>query len=46
MAAPRVLHLHANSEDHLADSLLHGLREALGAGVRLAAVLTEVGVWP
>jgi hypothetical protein len=46
MAAPRVLHPHANSEDHLADSILHGLWEALGAGVLLTAVLTEVGVWP
>jgi hypothetical protein len=33
MAAPRVLYLHANSEDYLADSLLHGLREVLGADV-------------
>jgi len=46
MAAPRVLHLHANSEDDLADSLLRALQEALGAGVRLTAVPTEVGVWP
>lgn len=27
---PRVLYLHANAEDYLADSLLHGLREVLG----------------
>jgi hypothetical protein len=30
---PRVLFLHANSEDYMADSLLHGLRSVLGAGV-------------
>ena len=27
---PSVLYLHANAEDYLADSLLHGLREVLG----------------
>ena len=31
--APRVLYLHANSEDYLADSLLHGLRTVLGDDV-------------
>jgi len=31
--APRVLFLHANGEDYLADSLLHGLRTVLGDGV-------------
>jgi hypothetical protein len=30
MGLPRVLYLHANSEDYLADSLLHGLRLVLG----------------
>jgi hypothetical protein len=30
---PRVLYLHANSDDYLADSLLHGLRTVLGADV-------------
>jgi hypothetical protein len=30
MSAPRVLFLHANTEDYLADSLLHGLRLVLG----------------
>lgn len=29
-AAPRVLYLHANAEDYLADGLLHGLRVVLG----------------
>src|SRR4051794_19528975 len=30
---PSVLFLHANAEDYLADSLLHGLRSLLGADV-------------
>jgi hypothetical protein len=33
MSPPRVLFLHANSEDYLADSLLHGLRLVLGERV-------------
>jgi hypothetical protein len=33
MSAPRVLFLHANSEEYMADSLLHGLRLVLGANV-------------
>jgi hypothetical protein len=33
MPGPRVLYLHANSEDYLADSLLHGLRLVLGGDV-------------
>jgi hypothetical protein len=31
--APRVLFLHANAEDYLGDSLLHGLRQVLGENV-------------
>ncbi len=31
--SPRVLYLHANSQDYLVDSLLHGLRTVLGADV-------------
>ena len=33
MGLPRVLFLHANSEDYLADSLLHGLRLLLGSRI-------------
>jgi hypothetical protein len=33
MPGPRVLFLHANSEEYMADSLLHGLRLVLGEGV-------------
>jgi hypothetical protein len=33
MSRPRVLYLHANGEDYLADSLLHGLRLVLGDDV-------------
>jgi hypothetical protein len=33
MSAPRVLFLHANSEEYMADSLLHGLRLVLGEDV-------------
>lgn len=32
MTAVRVLFLHSNTEDYLAQGLLHGLREVLGAG--------------
>lgn len=33
MAAPHVLFLHANAEDYLADSVLHGLRQLLAGRV-------------
>jgi hypothetical protein len=33
MSSPRVLFLHANNEEYMADSLLHGLRQVLGEEV-------------